>query len=93
MTKELFLQLCGYACAAITMVSYIPQIVKTMKTKKADDLSKGSWTLWLMGAVIWEIYALVDGGIGLVVAQTLELLMILTVFVLAVLYGTSRKGI
>lgn len=91
MTKELFLQLCGYACSIITLVSYIPQIVKTIQTKKADDLSKSSWTLWLLGASIWEIYAIVDGGLGLIVAQTIELISILTVLVLSIIYSTKKN--
>lgn len=92
MSKELFLELCGYTCAILTLISYIPQIIKTLKTKHADDLSAGSWTMWLIGACIWEIYAVVDGGLGLIVSQTLELIMILTTLILAMIYRNSRNS-
>lgn len=75
----------------LTLISYVPQLIKTLRTKHADDLSVGSWMLWLVGAITWEVYAIVDGTIGLIVSQTLELAMILTTLVLALIYGKSRK--
>ena len=92
MNKELFLECCGYICACLTLISYVPQIIKTLKTKSANDLSKGSWALWLIGAIIWETYAIVDGGLGLIVPQTLELIMILFTMILAIIYGNTRGG-
>lgn len=32
-------------CIGITMLSYIPQIVKLVRTKSSEDLSLVSWTL------------------------------------------------
>ena len=31
-----------------TMISYIPQAIKLVKTKKSNDLSLKSWILWVV---------------------------------------------
>ena len=40
-----------------TFVSYFPQIVKSLRTKKADDLSIGSWILWVVSSISYTLYA------------------------------------
>lgn len=89
--RELFLNCCGYICTALTLISYVPQLIKILRTKHADDISVGSWLLWVIGASIWEAYALVDGGAGIIVAQTTELLMILTTLIATLKYRNSRN--
>lgn len=89
--REIILNSCASICAVLTLISYIPQLIKTLRTKHADDLFVGSWTLWFIGAITWEVYAVVDGTIGLIVSQTLELIMILITLVLTFIYGKSRK--
>lgn len=34
-----------------TYISYVPQIVKLVRTKKSEDISIGSWTLWVTSSV------------------------------------------
>lgn len=84
--REIILSICASMCAIITLISYVPQLVKAWRTKRTEDLSIGSWSLWLVSGIIWEVYAITDGGIALIISQTLELLMILATLVLTVLY-------
>lgn len=84
--RELILTICASITSVITLISYIPQLIKSLRTKKTDDLPIGSWILWVVGAIVWEIYAIVDGGIALFISQTLELLFISSTLILAVLY-------
>lgn len=83
---------CGYATAILNMISYLPQIIKILKTRHADDVSVSSWVLWVLSAVIWMIYAVLDGGIGILIAQFFELVLTTAVFVLTLKYKDSRKG-
>jgi uncharacterized protein with PQ loop repeat len=41
----------------LEFVSYLPQIVKLIKTKRAVDLSLGSWILWTGTDLLALIYA------------------------------------
>lgn len=39
-----------------SVISAFPQISKLLRTKSADDISAGSWALWLTTATVWCIY-------------------------------------
>lgn len=90
--REIIMNFCGYATAVLNMISYLPQIIKILKTRHADDVSVSSWVLWVLSAVIWMIYAVLDGGIGILIAQFSELVLTTAVFVLTLKYKDSRKG-
>lgn len=40
-----------------TIISYLPQIVKLIRTKKSEDLSVQSWVLWVLSSLCYTIYA------------------------------------
>ena len=41
----------------LEFVSYLPQIIKLLKTKKSVDLSLGSWLLWAGTDLLALVYA------------------------------------
>ena len=41
-----------------TFISYFPQTVKLLKTKKSDDLSISSWILWVISSISYTAYAI-----------------------------------
>lgn len=43
--REMILQITMWIVIICTYISYVPQIIKLIKTKKADDLSIASWVL------------------------------------------------
>ena len=58
MSLVLFL---GYFAGFLTTVSLIPQVIKTWKTKSANDFSLAMLLTWWSGIVCWIIYGvLVD---------------------------------
>ena len=42
-----------------TFISYFPQTIKLLKTKKSEDLSLHSWILWVISSVSYTLYALI----------------------------------
>jgi uncharacterized protein with PQ loop repeat len=75
-----------------TFVSYAPQIIKILRTKRAEDLSKLSWALWLMMYVILMIYAFVfTKDILLLVAYIAEVSLCLLIWIMSFVYGKKRK--
>lgn len=48
-----------FICTVLGFVSFLPQIIKTFKTKKAEDISVLSWIIWIVGYVITAVYAFV----------------------------------
>jgi len=48
----------GYIAGVFAMISFLPQVIKTLRTKKADDISLLMLIITLITNVLYEIYAL-----------------------------------
>ena len=46
----------GYVAGALTVVSYVPQVVRVWKTKETKDLSYGMFGLLVTAAALWITY-------------------------------------
>ena len=46
----------GYFAAILTTAAFLPQLIKTLKTKKADDVSLVTLIMFLCGVGSWIIY-------------------------------------
>ena len=53
MSVALFL---GYFAGFLTTVSLLPQVIKTWKTKSANDFSLAMLLIWCTGIVCWVAY-------------------------------------
>ena len=68
----------GYFAAILTTLAFLPQLIKTLKTKKAEDVSLITLIMFLTGVLSWIIY-------GYRIASTPILLANLITFVLNML--------
>lgn len=80
--KEIILQVTMWIVIICTYISYVPQIVKLIKTKEADDLSIKSWVLWILSAVANLIYSVVLGRFEFIIASVSGAGLIIAVFIL-----------
>lgn len=70
-----------------TFISYFPQIVKLIKTKKSEDLSVQSWIFWVTSSLAYTLYAiLVSKDIMMIFETSLELLFCLLILILTLVY-------
>lgn len=76
-----------------TLISYLPQTVKLIKTKKSNDLSVYSWILWVVSSLSYTLYAfLCTQEFMLKFETTLELTFCILILVLAIKYKNNEKG-
>jgi uncharacterized protein with PQ loop repeat len=83
-----FMQL---SVAGLSLVAYIPQWIKLVRSKSSRDISLKAWVLWTVSSVFAVIYALVQlyrYGIGwaLLVSSLLSLGFVLVTVILIVHY-------
>ena len=48
----------GYFAAILTTTAFLPQLIKTIKTKKADDVSTITLIMFICGVCSWIRYGL-----------------------------------
>jgi MtN3 and saliva related transmembrane protein len=73
----------GYAAAALTTFSFVPQVIKIWRTKRADDLSIPAFSAFSMGVLLWVIYAASIRSWPVLVANAVTLVLAAAVLVLA----------
>lgn len=75
-----------------TFVSYFPQIIKCLKTKKCEDLSIGSWILWVVSSLAYTLYAILCQDIVMMIFETsLELLFCVIILICAIVFRNKDK--
>ena len=50
------LEYLGYAAGVLTVVSFLPQVVRAWRTKQVGDLSFGMFALLITAGVLWIAY-------------------------------------
>lgn len=60
-------EIIGYLGGVFIMISFIPQLVKSYKTKKVSDLSLGLLVATLIGTIFWIIYGVLIMGMPIII--------------------------
>lgn len=48
----------GYIAGTLTLIGYLPQTIKTIKTRETKDLSLLTFVIIGVSAVLWTVYGL-----------------------------------
>ncbi len=74
-----------------TMISYLPQTIKLIKTKKSSDLSINSWILWVVSSLSYTLYAILYSRDFMLIFETsLELFFCFIILLLAIKYKDNK---
>lgn len=85
-TTEIF----GYLAAATLLSTLIPQLVKTIRKKKVDDISYVFVFLQVLTSIFFLIYGLLLKENPLIIANSLLLVQTLLMFVLKIVYSNNN---
>ena len=71
----------GYLAAILTTAAFIPQLLKTLKTKKADDVSLTTLVMFIIGVLSWIIYGYKISSIPILIANLVTLILNLSILI------------
>ena len=91
--REMLLVITMWIVTICTYASYVPQIIKMMKTKRSEDLSISAWSLWLLSATCNTLYSFLLCRNELIVASVSELVLTLITIVFVIKYKDTDKNI
>lgn len=72
--------------ASLTTVAFLPQAIKTIKTKNTRDLSLGMFVLSEMGVVMWLTYGILISDLPIIFANVITFFLISTIIVMKLKY-------
>jgi MtN3 and saliva related transmembrane protein len=79
----------GLTAGVFTAVSLIPQVIKTLKQKKAEDVSLVMLIVLLTGQMLWIVYGIKKSDLPIIATNAFSLLVDITMVVLRIKY---KKG-
>lgn len=63
----------GLVSAFLTTGAYVPQAVKTWRTRRTGDLSLSMFSMVFLGTVGWLVYGLLKDDLPIILANTVTL--------------------
>lgn len=69
------IQLLGLLAGSLTTAAFLPQVVKTWKSRSAKDLSLGMFSIFCLGVTMWLVYGFAVNDIPVIAANMLTLLL------------------
>ena len=85
--KIIYIEFFGYFAAILTTLAFIPQLIKTFKTKKADDVSLTTLIMFLTGVLAWIIYGIQISSKPILIANTITFLLNFLILVFKLIYS------
>ena len=76
----------GIAASACTAIAAIPQLLKLLKEKKADNISLGMLLTLISGLGLWVAYGWSKSDWIIIISNSISLLLNTSVLILAVRY-------
>ncbi len=65
--------LIGLISAFLTTGAYVPQAIKTWRTRRTGDLSLSMFSMVFLGTVGWLVYGLLKDDLPIILANTITL--------------------
>ena len=63
----------GYVAATLTTVAFLPQAVKTLKTKDTRSISLGMYIVFTVGVGFWLMYGIYLHSLPMIVSNVITL--------------------
>jgi MtN3 and saliva related transmembrane protein len=77
----------GYAAAALTTVSFLPQAVKTIRSRDTSGISLLMYVVFTIGIGFWFCYGIVLHSWPMIVANAITFVLAATILALKLRHG------
>ena len=82
----------GYLAAILTTAAFLPQLIKPLKTKKAEDVSLTTLIMFIIGVLSWIIYGYKISSIPIVIANLITLILNLLILISKVYFSNNLSN-
>jgi len=83
----MIIDLIGYAAGFLVLISIIPQILKSWKTKSTKDLSLPRYMIYVLGVILWLVYEILLLNGPMILINSINLFLASTMVFLKIRYG------
>jgi MtN3 and saliva related transmembrane protein len=77
----------GITAAICTTISFLPQVIKTVKTRHTKDLSLGMLSLLVFGVFLWAIYGTMIKAAPVIASNLVTLVLVSIILLMKIKHG------
>lgn len=81
-----FITTLGLIAGTLTTIAYLPQLIKTWRSKSADDLSWSMLITLCIGIILWLVYGVYAHDVPVIFANVVTLILSSIILVLKIRY-------
>ncbi len=82
----------GFIAAGLTTIAFLPQVIKTWRTKKAEDVSIVMLLLFITGLLFWIAYAIQTNALPVLIANIITFILNGIILILKLIYGKQQSN-
>jgi MtN3 and saliva related transmembrane protein len=87
-----FVDVLGYVAGLLTTLTFLPQVIKTVKERSAKDVSLNMFLIAAANQVLWVIYGVLKKDLVIILTNVLILALSLTMIFLKLKFGKTTAG-
>jgi len=76
----------GLMAGSLTTVAFLPQVLKTWRTRATSDISLGMFAIFSSGTLLWAVYGALIHSLPIVIANGVTLVLALTILYFKIRY-------
>lgn len=77
----------GYVAATLTTLAFVPQAVKTIRSKDTSSISLGMYVVFTIGIGFWLVYGISLGSVPMILSNIITFALSATILGLKLRYG------
>ncbi|MBI4453642.1 SemiSWEET transporter [Candidatus Woesearchaeota archaeon] len=77
----------GFSAGVLTTISFVPQVVKTWKLKKTEDISFLMYMILAVGIFLWLVYGIFITDLPIIIANSISFVLTSIILVFKIKYG------
>lgn len=81
----------GSLAGCLTTIAFIPQVVRTWRTRSAQDISLFMFLLFTSGVLLWLIYGILLHALPIILANGITLALSTSILVMKVMDMLARE--
>ncbi|MES9997603.1 SemiSWEET transporter [Desulfovibrio aminophilus] len=83
---EAWVEAVGLAAGVLTTLAFLPQVLKTWRTRAVRDLSLPMYLALTVGVFLWLVYGLLQDSPSIILANGVTFILALSILIMKIRY-------
>jgi len=83
-------EIIGFVAGSMTLAAHVPQIIKSVKSKKTNDISLGLYSILWVAMALWISYGYFNDALAVMVMNSIAICFVSFMIFLKLKYGMVK---